>query len=56
MNKSDVDEGKFNHFEDTKILYQKSKDNYANLNILQKGSELFEIKNSLNLILTIKKK
>ena len=29
-------------------MYQKSKDNYANLNILQKGSELFEIKNSLN--------
>ena len=48
VNKSDVDEDKLNHFEDTKILYQKSKDNYANLNILQKGSELFEIKNSSN--------
>ena len=48
VNKSDVDEDKFNHFVDTKILYQNSKDNYANLNILEKGTTLFKIKNSSN--------
>ena len=48
VNNSDVDEDKLNHFVDTKILYQKSKDNYANLNILEKDTALFEIKNSSN--------
>ena len=46
VNNSDVDEDKLNHFVDTKILYQKSKDNYANLNILEKDTTLFKIKNS----------
>ena len=48
VNNSDVDEDKLNHFVDTKILYQKSKDNYANLNILEKDTALFKIKNSSN--------
>ena len=48
VNKSDVDEDKLNHYVDTKILYQKSKDNYANLNILEKDTTLFKIKNSSN--------
>ena len=48
VNNSDVDEDKLNHFVDTKILYQKSKDNYANLNILEKDTTLFKIKNSSN--------
>ena len=48
VNNSDVDEDKLNHFVDTKILYQKSKDNYANLHILEKDTALFEIKNSSN--------
>ena len=48
VNNSDVDQDKLNHFVDTKILYQKSKDNYANLNILEKDTILFKIKNSSN--------
>ena len=48
VNNSEVDEDKLNHFVDTKILYQKSKDNYANLNILEKDTALFKIKNSSN--------
>ena len=48
VNNSNVDEDKLNHFVDTKILYQKSKDNYANLNILEKDTALFKIKNSSN--------
>ena len=48
VNNSDVDEDKLNHFVDTKILYQKSIDNYANLNILEKDTTLFKIKNSSN--------
>ena len=48
VNKSDVDEDKLNHFVDSKILYQNSKDNYANLNILEKDTTLFKIKNSSN--------
>ena len=48
VNNSEVDEDKLNHFVDTKILYQKSKDNYANLNILEKDTTLFKIKNSSN--------
>lgn len=46
VNKTDVDENKLNHFVDTKILYQISKDNFAYINILDRESELFEIKNS----------
>ena len=49
VNKSDVDEDKLNHFVDTKILYQISKDNFAYLNILDRDTELFEIKNSSNI-------
>ena len=49
VNKSDVDEDKLNHFVDTKILYQISKDNFAYINILDRDTELFEIKNSSNI-------
>jgi len=48
VNKSIVDEEKLNHFLDTKILYQLSKDNYGNLKILDKDSHLFTIRNSNN--------
>ena len=49
VNKSIVDEEKLNHFLDTKILYQLSKDNYGNLKILDKDSQLFTIRNSYNI-------
>ena len=49
VNKSIVDEEKLNHFLDTKILYQLSKDNYGNLKILDKDSHLFTIRNSNNI-------
>ena len=48
VNKSAVDEEKLNHFLDTKILYQESKDNYDNVEILDKESDIFKIKNSQN--------
>ncbi len=48
VNKSFVDEDKLNHFVDTKKLYQSSKDNFNIFNILDKNTELFEIKNSSN--------
>ncbi len=49
VNKSAVDEEKLNHFLDTKILYQESKDNYDNVEILDKESDIFKIKNSQNI-------
>ena len=49
VNKSIVDEEKLNHFLDTKILYQLSKDNYGNLKILDKDSQLFIIRDSNNI-------
>ena len=48
VNKSIVDEEKLNHFLDTKILYQESKDNYKNVQILHKETDIFKIKNSKN--------
>ena len=53
VNKSVVDQEKLNHFLDTKILYQISKDNYGILKILDKDSKLFTIRNS-NKIQSIK--
>ena len=44
VNKSIVDEEKLNHFLDTKILYQESKDNYKNVQILHKETDIFKIK------------
>jgi len=49
VNKSIVDEEKLNHFLDTKILYQLSKDNYGNLKILDRDSQLYTIRNSNNI-------
>ena len=49
VNKSIVDEEKLNHFLDTKILYQLSKDNYGNLKILARDSQLYTIRNSNNI-------
>ena len=49
VNKSIVDDEKLNHFLDTKILYQISKDNYGNLKILDKDSQLYTIRNSNNI-------
>ncbi len=46
VNKSVVDEEKLNHFLDTKILYQESKNNYDNVQIFDKESNIFKIKNS----------
>ena len=48
VNKSVVDEEKLNHFLDTKILYQESKNNYDNVQILDKETDIFKIKNSKN--------
>ena len=48
VNKSSVDEEKLNHFLDTKILYQESKNNYDNFKVLDKESNIFKIKNSTN--------
>ena len=48
VNKSVVDEEKLNHFLDTKILYQESKNNYDNFKVLDKESNIFKIKNSTN--------
>jgi len=49
VNKSTVDEDKLNHFLDTKILYQESKNNYGNVQILNKGTEIIKIINSQNI-------
>jgi len=49
VNKSTVDEEKLNHFLDTKILYQESKNNYDNVQILNKETEIFKIINSQNI-------
>ena len=48
VNKSVVDEEQLNHFLDTKILYQESKDNFDNVQILDRETEIFKIKNSQN--------
>ena len=48
VNKSVVDEEKLNHFLDTKILYQESKNNYDNVKILSAETDIFKIKNSKN--------
>ena len=48
VNKSVVDEEQLNHFLDTKILYQESKDNFDNVQILDRVTEIFKIKNSRN--------
>ena len=48
VNKSVVDEEQLNHFLDTKILYQESKDNFDNVQILDREIEIFKIKNSRN--------
>ena len=49
VNKSVVDEEKLNHFLDTKILYQESKNNYDNFKVLDKEFNIFKIKNSTNI-------
>ena len=45
VNKSKVDENKYNHFSDTKLLYELSIDTFKNLNLIDKGEEIYTIRN-----------
>jgi D-alanyl-D-alanine carboxypeptidase (penicillin-binding protein 5/6) len=53
VNKSFVDEKKYSHFSDTKLLYKTSIESFDNFNILDKNSDFYNIRNSNNTI-TIK--
>ena len=55
VNKSFVDEKKYSHFSDTKLLHKTSIETFDNFNILNKNSDLYNIRNSNNTI-TIKSK
>jgi len=55
VNKSFVDEKKYSHFSDTKLLHKTSIETFDNFNILNKNSDLYNIRNSNNTI-TIKNK
>ncbi len=46
VNKSFVDSQKYNHFSDTKILYKLSIDSYQDKIIINKGSNIYTIRNS----------
>ena len=46
VNKSKVDENKYNHFSDTKILYKLSYDSFKNYNLIDKGENIYTIRNS----------
>ena len=48
VNKSVVDENKKNHFNDTRILYNQSIDNFDNVEILKNDQEIFIIKSGFN--------
>ena len=45
VNKSKVDENKYNHFSDTKILYELSIDTFKNHILVPKGKEIYTIRN-----------
>ena len=46
VNKSKVDENKYSHFSDTKLLYKTSIETYKNYNIINQGDNLYNIRNS----------
>ena len=46
VNKSKVDENKYNHFSDTKIIYELSIDTFKEYNLIDKDVEIYSIKNS----------
>ena len=53
VNKSFVDEKKYSHFSDTKLLYKTSIETFDNFNIINKNNDFYNIRNSNNTI-TIK--
>tara|TARA_B100001250_G_scaffold410229_1_gene436234 strand:+ start:1689 stop:2726 length:1038 start_codon:yes stop_codon:yes gene_type:complete len=46
VNKSKVDEKKYSHFSDTKLLYKISIDTFKNFNIIKQGENIYNIRNS----------
>ncbi len=46
VNKSKVDEKKYSHFSDTKLLYKTSIETFKNYKIISKNSVIFQIRNS----------
>ncbi len=46
VNKSNVDENKYNHFSDTKILYEISIDTFKNKILIDQDTNIYKIKNS----------
>ena len=46
VNKSKVDEKKYSHFSDTKLLYKTSVETFNNYQIISKYNEIFKIRNS----------
>jgi len=46
VNKSKVDENKYNHFSDTKLLYELSIDTFKNYILIDKGKDIYTIRNS----------
>ena len=46
VNKSKVDESKYSHFSDTKLLYKTSIDTFNNFNIINKNENIYIIRNS----------
>ena len=50
VNKSKVDEKKYSHFSDTKLLYKTSIETFDNFNILNKNTDFYNIRNSNNTI------
>ena len=46
VNKSKVDENKYSHFSDTKLLYKTSIETFKNYNIINQGENLYNIRNS----------
>ena len=46
VNKSKVDENKYSHFSDSKLLYKTSIETYKKYNIINQGENLYNIRNS----------
>lgn len=53
VNKSYVDEKKFSHFSDSKLLYLASIETFDNFNIINKNQDIYNIRNS-NKLITVK--
>ena len=50
VNKSKVDEKKYSHFSDSKLLYLASIETFNNFNIINKNQDIYNIRNSKTLI------